>query len=100
MTKIFLVRHGIYGNPNHIVPFRSNDVTLTQEGTAQIERDANILKQFNPSQIYSSPIKRCEESAQILSKILKIGVVYNEDLIEVGSPLTNIPEEEFEKVKE
>lgn len=100
MTKIFLVRHGIYGNPNNIVPFRSNDVTLTPEGIEQIERDGNLLKKFNPSKIYSSPVKRCEETSQILSKILNLEIIFSEDLIEVGSPLTNIPEVEFNKVKE
>lgn len=98
MTKLILARHGIYTNPEDIVPFRSNDYTLSEEGIKQIERNANFLREFEISQIYSSPIERCRESAQIFSKILNVGIVYDNDIQEIDSPLKNTPATEYKKL--
>jgi len=98
MTKIILARHGKYFNPQAIIPFRSNDVHLSVEGIEQIEQNAGKLRGLNISQIYSSPIARCAETADIYSRILKVGIDYEEDLIEIGSPFQNIPEEEYHRL--
>ncbi|MFS8131239.1 MAG: histidine phosphatase family protein [Candidatus Dojkabacteria bacterium] len=98
MTKIILARHGKYLNPQSLIPFRSNDVSLSEEGIDQIEKNAEKLLSFDISQIYSSPIRRCAETADIYSRILKVGIDYEEDLLEIDSPYENINESEYKKL--
>ncbi|MEO6728308.1 MAG: histidine phosphatase family protein [Candidatus Dojkabacteria bacterium] len=99
MTKIILARHGTYFNPLNIIPFRSNDVSLSESGIAQIERNAKLLLKENISQIYSSPITRCAETADIFSKVLKVGIEFRNELKEVYSPAyQNIEQMEYHKL--
>lgn len=98
MTKFILARHGKYFNPDSIIPFRSNEVTLSEEGVEQIEKNAERLLSSNISQIYSSPIKRCVDTSDIYSRILKVGINYDDDLLEIDSPYQNIPELEYKKL--
>ncbi|MEP7103955.1 MAG: histidine phosphatase family protein [Candidatus Dojkabacteria bacterium] len=86
MSKIYISRHGDYSNPNNINPFRSDEVSLSPKGIEQIEQNAEFLKDKNIAAIFSSPVNRCKQSAEIYSKILKLPIKFTTDLIEVGSP--------------
>jgi broad specificity phosphatase PhoE len=66
MTTIYLVRHAKYANPTKILPGRL-PVILSEDGVAQ----AHILHQYfadkNIAQIYSSPVLRCKQTAEIIA---------------------------------
>ncbi len=100
MKTIYILRHGDYDNPNEIIPFRSNDVHLSEKGKLQITEAANYLKDKNIQALYSSPVVRCQESAQIASEILNLKINTDERLIEVGSPFSNYKYAEYLKVME
>lgn len=75
MNYYYLIRHGeknkTKGNPS-----------LSIFGKKQAQLTANYLKRFPISEIYTSPLKRCQETAKIIAKILKLPVKIKEDLRE------------------
>lgn len=91
MTTIYLVRHGEYANPRNIIPGRL-PVELNEAGQAQLARARDYLRDKNIAKIFSSPVRRCEQSAQILSDN-SIEVVYD---LRLAETLTVAQGEEFE----
>lgn len=97
MGKIFIVRHGQdANNANHILGGR-DDQSLTDLGREQAKAAAQKLKNKQIDIIYSSPLKRAYETAQIIAKILGIEKIeISDDLMEremgalTGKPLTEI----------
>jgi len=87
MTTIYLVRHGEYENPRQINPVRLKGFPLSNEGIVQMERNANYFRNKNIKIIYSSPILRTKQSAQILKRLLKIPLRFSKSIIEVSSPI-------------
>lgn len=72
--KLYLIRHGqSIGNtkPGYISG-RSDPDGLTITGKAQIVRTAWDLKDLSFNAIYSSPVARARESAEILSHLLSV----------------------------
>lgn len=98
MRKLFIVRHGQdEDNANLILNGRRNQ-PLTDLGRQQAKTVANKLKCYQIDIIYSSPLKRAFETAQIIAKELGIqDVVRNDDMIErefgilTGKSITDIP---------
>ena len=84
---IYLLRHGEY----------KQNGDLSKLGKKQIKLIAQNLKTENIDAIYSSTIKRCVQSAEILNKKLRLGIVYDERLKERGK-LTDQPRNEQEKL--
>jgi broad specificity phosphatase PhoE len=80
MITIYLVRHGEYANPKNILPGRL-PVELNSEGKAQVQRARDYLADKNIAKIFSSPVRRCEQSAEILSDG-SIEIVYDLRLAE------------------
>jgi broad specificity phosphatase PhoE len=65
MITIYLVRHGEYSNPKNILPGRL-PVELSNEGCRQITRVRDYLADKQIARIFSSPVRRCEQSAEIM----------------------------------
>src|SRR3989338_2804798 len=86
MTTIYFIRHGEYENPFNLLPLRMKGFPLSQLGKDKIKGVGNFLKDKNISVIYSSPILRTRQSAQILSNMLGIQIYFSKSLIEVNSP--------------
>ena len=83
--KIYLIRHA---KPEMDVPrcIGITDVPLSAEGIEQAHRIAGWLKSLGIHKIYSSPLKRCRHTAEIISEELKMQDVeteIREDLHEV-----------------
>jgi len=70
--KIILVRHGESENNAGIV--NDKDSCLTKTGKKQAEFLGKKLKKYPISEIYSSKMLRAKETAQIISKIIKVPV--------------------------
>jgi phosphohistidine phosphatase len=77
-TKIdlFLLRHEEAGN-RMTVEREDSERALTQEGRAEMQRIAKSLKAvgLRSNRIYTSPLRRARETAEITAKILSIPAV-------------------------
>ena len=89
MTKFYLIRHGV----KEAV---MGDPPLSQLGVKQAEFTAKFLKEFNIISIYSSPLLRTHETAQIVGKELGLDISTDERLIERMNWGSN-PDESFEE---
>lgn len=67
MTRIFLVRHGVTEHTGHKLSGLLPGIHLTEEGRAQARAAAEHLAGAPLSAIYSSPIERCLETAEIIA---------------------------------
>lgn len=85
--NIYLVRHGNYSNPENIYPFLL-PVFLSPDGIEQIQRVGEWFKKESVQgiPIYSSPVKRCVQTAEIISKVIDSPVSTDDRLIESGCP--------------
>lgn len=98
MGKIFIVRHGQdEDNANEILNGRRNQ-PLTELGREQAGTVAEKLHTYKFSTIYSSPLQRALETAQIIASRLGMrDIRIHEQLIErefgilSGKPITDIP---------
>lgn len=63
---VYLVRHAKYANPREILPGRLA-VMLSPEGVAQADRLKLYFKEKNIQKIFSSPVKRCMQTSEIIS---------------------------------
>jgi phosphohistidine phosphatase len=70
---LFILRHGEAGNRMAVVK-QDFDRPLTPEGRAEMQKIAKSLKAvgLQTSHIYTSPLKRARETAEIAAEILKI----------------------------
>jgi phosphoserine phosphatase len=89
-TEILLIRHGEVNNPKNIEYIRLPGFGLSEIGRKQITNLSLEIKSKNITKIYSSPLERTSETAEILSSYLsennikKIPIIYNEDLLEAN----------------
>lgn len=82
MTVFHLLRHGeptVFGRINGRLP----GVGLSAKGRAEIAAVARRLAREKIEAIYSSPLQRTRETAEILSDRLALPVQYREDVIEL-----------------
>lgn len=90
MITVYLVRHGAYLNPKNILPGRLS-VELSDEGRQQIARIKDYLADKHIAKIFSSPVLRCRQSAEILSGG-SVEVVYD---LRLAETLTAVQGDEF-----
>jgi broad specificity phosphatase PhoE len=83
-TIIYLIRHGEVDNPEKIIYGRLPNFGLTEKGKKQIENTAEFLKDKHIDKIYSSPMLRTRESAEIIQKKLHLFTVQIADEITEG----------------
>jgi broad specificity phosphatase PhoE len=79
---VHLVRHGQVHNPKRMVYGRLPGWHLSDKGRAQAERVARALASRPIAALYSSPLERARETAEILSRAVGRPVHVREDLIE------------------
>lgn len=97
MGEIFLVRHGQDTDNAVGILNGRRDTELTELGREQARRVAEKLRDKSVRKVYSSPLKRAYETAQIISTELGIDEVITDDyLIErefgilTGKPVSEI----------
>jgi broad specificity phosphatase PhoE len=88
MAKVYLVRHG-ENKANLTKEFSSRkvDYPLTPKGRLQAEQTAGVFKQKNIDAIFSSPLKRAIETANIIAAHLgelEVTVMENFRELDVG----------------
>jgi len=84
MPTILLIRHAEneYVAKGRLAG-RLPGVHLNEKGVKQAETVANALSQAPIKAIYSSPLERCQETAQPLAENLKLEVIPREGLLEI-----------------
>ena len=84
MTCIILVRHG-QTEWNRVERFRGHaDVPLNEAGLRQAEATGlRIARQWQPAQIYSSPLSRAVKTAEAIAKHFSLPVQVHPGLIDI-----------------
>jgi probable phosphomutase (TIGR03848 family) len=83
MTILYLVRHGVTDHTGHRLSGRIPGLHLSEEGVAEAEAAARLLSKVKLSAVYSSPIERTMETAEVIAKAQGVDVIVREDLTEV-----------------
>jgi len=85
MKKAILIRHGeSEANVRGILSEELEYYNLTETGRSQAERMGNILRNYRIDGIFSSPILRTRETADIISGIIGRKVEIMDDIRESG----------------
>ncbi|MCX7738486.1 MAG: histidine phosphatase family protein [Hydrogenothermaceae bacterium] len=83
MVRIILVRHAeSLWNPIGRYQGRL-DPELSEKGHKQAQLIGEALKKYNPTVLYSSPLKRTYQTAEYISKSLGLPISTNRDMIEI-----------------
>ena len=82
-VKFFLIRHGqtLWNKEGRYQG--DHDIGLTKEGIRQAKHAAKYLSGANLSNIYSSPLKRAMETANIIGESKDLKVIVRESLKEI-----------------
>jgi len=83
MTVFHLLRHGEHGLLGRVLAGRMPGVGLTERGRAEIAAVAERLAGEPIAAIYSSPLQRTRESAEIVAARLGLGIEFHDDVIEL-----------------
>jgi len=83
MTVFHLVRHGEHVLAGRVLAGRTPGVGLSEKGRSEIASVAARLAGERIAALYSSPLQRTRETAEILSAQLDLPVGYREDVIEL-----------------
>lgn len=92
MTTLYIVRHGQYSTPTGIIPYRLPGFHLAPEGIIQAQKVAEQLKTEPIVAIYTSPMERTQETAQILAIPHNLTPVVDQRLLETRSPAQGLTE--------
>ena len=84
MTTFFFVRHGVTAHTGHKLTGWMEGVSLNDEGRSQAERAAESLAEVSFEAIYSSPIDRTRETAEIVARPHRLRVRTSKGIGEVG----------------
>ncbi len=97
MGSIIFLRHGqAKNNTERILAGRTPGIPLTEKGIDQAEKAAEFLEEMNISAIYSSPIERAKNTAEIVGKHNSIDVKIDDRLIELDmGKFTGVPYDEI-----
>ena len=81
---IIFLRHGqAENNTKKILAGRSPGVNLTEAGIQQADQAGKMLESLNISAIYSSPIDRALQTAEIVGKHCDLDIITDDRLIEL-----------------
>ena len=96
MGLIIFLRHGqAKNNTDRVLAGRTPGVPLTDKGLEQAKNTAKFLADMNISTIYSSPIERAQNTAEIVAQHNMLDVVVDERLIELDmGKFTGMPYDE------
>ena len=97
MGSIIFLRHGqAINNTERILAGRTPGVPLTEKGLDQAKKAAKFLEDMNISAIYSSPIERAKNTAEIVGEHNSVDVKIDERLIELDmGKFTGMPYEQI-----
>jgi broad specificity phosphatase PhoE len=83
MTIFHLLRHGEHDLQGRVCAGRMPGVGLSERGRAEIAAVAERLAGDGVAALYSSPLQRTRESAEIVAARLGLPIAFRDDLIEL-----------------
>jgi broad specificity phosphatase PhoE len=83
-TRVYLVRHGKVENPRKIVYGRMAGWTLSEEGRRQADAAAQRLAAEGVSAVYTSPLERAAQTAELIARACAAPLGVREDLTEAA----------------
>ena len=97
MGSIIFLRHGqAINNTERILAGRTPGIPLTEKGLDQAQKAAKFLEDMNISAIYSSPIERAKNTAEIVGNHNSVDVRIDDRLIELDmGKFTGMPYEQI-----
>ncbi len=97
---IYLARHGEVHNPEAILYGRLPNYYLSETGREQAKSAGQHLAQYELAAIYSSPMERAQETANLISEQRPnpLEVAVDERLIEIYSPYDGMSHTELEAI--
>ena len=100
-TTIFLVRHGEVHNPRHVLPGRTPGFHLSTHGKDQAKKAGLYFKNRKIDVIYTSPMERCRETADIIRRQIgaSVPVYIHNGLTEIATTRDGDPLASLEKNK-
>lgn len=99
MTTIYIVRHGEYENPKYLYPGSLPGYPLSENGRAQVKKLSELLRDKPIEVIYTSPVLRTRQTADILAEALHLPVTPDDRLIEVQTLLDGTPMQRFDETR-
>jgi broad specificity phosphatase PhoE len=85
MNTIYLVRHGENrANLTKEFSYKTVDYSLTPKGVLQAQQTAELFQDKQIHEVYSSPLKRARETAEIIAQALNLDVIVVEHFREVN----------------
>jgi broad specificity phosphatase PhoE len=85
LNTIYLIRHGENrANLTKEFSYKKVDYSLTPKGIIQAQQTAEYFRDKHIDEIYSSPLKRARETAEIIAEVLGLKVVVMEQFREVN----------------
>ena len=84
VTSVLLIRHG-QTEWNRIERFRGHfDIALNQDGIIQAQNTASrIFRQWHPSAVFSSPLGRAIQTAEIIAKVCSLTIQQNPGFVDI-----------------
>lgn len=97
---IYLARHGEVHNPEAILYGRLPNYILSATGREQAKSAGQHLSQYKLAAIYSSPMERAQETANLISaqRTNPLDVMVDERLIEIYSPYDGMSHAELDAI--
>ena len=83
-TTFLLIRHGATHHLHHTLSGRAPHVPLNEEGRTQAESLAQLLHDTPINMIFTSPIQRARETAEILAKPHTLAPIEDHTLLETN----------------
>lgn len=83
MTKIFLIRHGMCDHVGKYIAGRMKGISLNSVGCKQVETLAEKIKNIPISCIFTGPLERVVETAEIIGEKVNVKPIISKELDEV-----------------
>ncbi len=93
-TRVYLVRHCDVRNPDGVLYGHLPDFPLSDKGVEQAHALGRYFANTTVRQIYSSPLERARQTAEIIASYLdSVPITYTDDLVETrfGHYLQGVP---------
>ncbi len=95
VEEIYLIRHGLTESNKKKIYAGWSDESLCQEGVSALVEIGKKSKKFKIEKIFSSPIQRAVQTAEIINSFLNITIEIEENLKEMKmGPWEGLSEEE------
>ena len=89
-TTLHLVRHGEVENPKGVVYGRLPGFNLSERGERQARQSAERLRDADVAAVWSSPLERAQQTAQMIAEPHDLEVVTDDRLLESETTLEGL----------